>query len=136
MTPTESITLGLALVLLSTVRFSAHSNSQTGAILIMLALLAVALVVLHQWVPEPCHGSRSARPIARQRSSGQRQSNFRLKTLVEEVLQPRTPPFAAVPVVAPLVVVIIVIVVASMLATPGLLRWRRRCVGLDPSAHR
>ena len=53
MTPTESITLGLALVLLSAVRFSAHSTSQTGAILIMLALLAVALVVLHQWVPKP-----------------------------------------------------------------------------------
>jgi hypothetical protein len=52
MTLLESITLGLALVLLIAIRFSAHSSSRTGAILTTLALLAVVLVVLHQWLPK------------------------------------------------------------------------------------
>jgi hypothetical protein len=48
MTAAEIIALGMALVLLAGVRFSAHSSSRIGAVLIALAVLAIALVVLHQ----------------------------------------------------------------------------------------
>jgi hypothetical protein len=48
MTIAESIALGMALVLLIGVRFSAYASSRTGDILTALAVLAIALVVLHQ----------------------------------------------------------------------------------------
>ena len=54
MTPPEIIALGMALVLLIAVRFSAHA-SRTGDILTALAVMAVVLVMVHlaqrQWGP-------------------------------------------------------------------------------------